>query len=66
MLTGTMLHLQLMRPTAAAASKLLWMKRREPQHWERLAHVLLPHDYINWWLTGRYCMEASTLCCAVL
>ncbi|PRW34012.1 Xylulokinase [Chlorella sorokiniana] len=41
------------------ATKLLWLKRREPQNWERLAHVLLPHDYINFWLTGRLCMEAS-------
>ncbi len=42
-----------------AASKLLWLQRHEPQHWERLAHVLLPHDYINFWLTGRLCMEVS-------
>lgn len=41
-----------------AASKLLWLQRHEPQHWERLAHVLLPHDFINFWLTGRLCMEA--------
>jgi hypothetical protein len=39
------------------ATKLLWLKRREPESWARLAHVLLPHDYINWWLTGRLCME---------
>lgn len=44
---------------AFTASKLLWMKRREPESWARLAHVLLPHDYVNWWLTGRFCMEAS-------
>ncbi|KAL4436739.1 hypothetical protein ABPG75_003878 [Micractinium tetrahymenae] len=44
---------------AITASKLLWLQRHEPQHWERLAHVLLPHDYINYWLTGRLCMEAS-------
>ena len=42
-----------------AATKLLFMKRREPANWDRLAHVLLPHDYINHWLTGRLCMEAS-------
>lgn len=41
------------------ATKLLWLKRREPENWERLAHVLLPHDYVNFWLTGRLCMEAS-------
>jgi len=34
------------------ASKLLWLKQHEPQSYERLATVLLPHDYINYWLTG--------------
>mmetsp|Transcript_4603 Transcript_4603/g.13232 ORF Transcript_4603/g.13232 Transcript_4603/m.13232 type:complete len:479 (+) Transcript_4603:228-1664(+) len=41
------------------ASKLLWMKRKEPHNFARLQHVLLPHDYVNYWLTGRYCMEAG-------
>ncbi|GAB4823554.1 hypothetical protein N2152v2_010600 [Parachlorella kessleri] len=43
----------------AQSTKLLWMKRHEPDNFARLAHVLLPHDYINWWLTGRLAMEAS-------
>jgi sugar (pentulose or hexulose) kinase len=34
------------------ASKLLWLKQHEPQSYERLATVLLPHNYINYWLTG--------------
>lgn len=34
------------------ASKILWLKENEPQNYERLATVLLPHDYINFWLTG--------------
>jgi D-xylulose kinase len=34
------------------ASKVLWLKQQEPQNYERLATVLLPHDYINFWLTG--------------
>ena len=34
------------------ASKILWLKQYEPQNYERLATVLLPHDYINYWLTG--------------
>jgi len=34
------------------ASKILWLKQHEPQNYERLATVLLPHDYINYWLTG--------------
>ena len=35
------------------ASKILWLKQHEPENYERLATVLLPHDYINFWLTGQ-------------
>ena len=38
-------------------SKLLWMREQHPQLFERIAHILLPHDYLNYWLTGRYCSE---------
>jgi len=38
-------------------SKLLWMKAQHPQLFERIAHVLLPHDFLNYWLTGRCCSE---------
>ncbi len=34
------------------ASKILWMKQQEPEKYERLDCVLLPHDYLNYWLTG--------------
>src|ERR1044071_312657 len=34
------------------ASKILWLKKNEPENYERLATVLLPHDYLNFWLTG--------------
>ena len=34
------------------ASKILWLKHHEPENYGRLATVLLPHDYINFWLTG--------------
>ncbi len=39
------------------ASKILWLKKHEPENYKRLATVLLPHDYINFWLTGNKCME---------
>ena len=39
------------------ASKILWLKRHEPRHYARLATVLLPHDYLNFWLTGERVME---------
>ncbi|OQB93725.1 MAG: Xylulose kinase [Verrucomicrobia bacterium ADurb.Bin122] len=39
------------------APKILWMKRNEPANFKRLRHVLLPHDYLNFHLTGNYFME---------
>ena len=40
------------------ASKILWIKQNEPENYLRLDKVLLPHDYINYWLTG----EKKTEC----
>jgi len=39
------------------APKILWLKRHEPDHFARLASVLLPHDYLNFWFTGEKVME---------
>ena len=39
------------------ASKILWLKKNEPENFRRLATVLLPHDYLNFWLTGERVME---------
>src|SRR5580765_3953108 len=39
------------------ASKILWMKKHEPKNYQELATVLLPHDYLNFWLTGEKVME---------
>jgi xylulokinase len=39
------------------APKILWLKRNEPANYKRLRHVLLPHDYLNFFLTGNYFME---------
>ena len=39
------------------ASKILWLKKHEPKNFARLATVLLPHDYLNFWLTGEKTME---------
>ncbi len=40
------------------ASKIAWLKEHESQAYDRLATVLLPHDYLNYWLTG----EKKTEC----
>ena len=39
------------------ASKILWLKKHEPKNYQRLSMVLLPHDYLNFWLTGEKVME---------
>jgi xylulokinase len=38
-------------------SKLLWTQEQHPEVFARIAHILLPHDYLNYWLTGRYTSE---------
>lgn len=39
------------------ASKILWLKKNEPKNFKRLKTILLPHDYLNFWLSGRTVME---------
>ena len=39
------------------APKILWLKRHEPANYAKLRQVLLPHDYLNFFLTGNYFME---------
>ncbi len=46
-------------PAGFTASKILWLKNHEPENYARLASVLLPHDYLNFWLTGRKTMECG-------
>ena len=46
-------------PPGFTASKLAWLKAREPHNWQRVRRVLLPHDYVNFWLTGRASMECG-------
>ncbi len=41
------------------APKILWLKRHEPVNFRKLRHVLLPHDYLNFHLTGNYFMECG-------
>lgn len=46
-------------PAGFTASKILWMKNHEPEQYARLGTVLLPHDYLNLFLTGRKTMECG-------
>jgi xylulokinase len=54
---GSLQRLGVVIAPGYTVSKLLWMKQQHAELFERIAHVLLPHDYLNYWLTGRYCSE---------
>jgi len=41
------------------APKLLWMKNNEPELFGKIAMVLLPKDYVNYLLTGKYVSDYS-------
>lgn len=41
------------------ASKLPWTRRHRPDAYAHLATILLPHDYVNFWLTGERWMECG-------
>ncbi|WP_267964033.1 xylulokinase [Testudinibacter sp. TR-2022] len=49
--------LGLVLATGYTASKLLWLKRHQPEVWRKIDTVLLPHDYLNYWLSGNKVME---------
>ena len=46
-------------PTGFTASKVRWLARHEPENWARTHTAFLPHDFINFRLTGRRCCEAG-------
>lgn len=54
---GSLEHLGVVIAPGYTVSKLLWMKEQHPTLFERIAHVLLPHDFLNYWLTGRCSSE---------
>lgn len=41
------------------APKLLWMQHHEPEIYQRIETVLLPKDYLNYYLTGVFSAEMS-------
>jgi xylulokinase len=45
--------------TGFTAPKLLWVRKHEPAHWDRVRQVLLPKDYIRYLLTGGFATEVS-------
>ena len=49
---GSLERLGLAIAPGYTVSKLLWTRDEHPELFERIAHILLPHDYLNFWLTG--------------
>jgi xylulokinase len=43
--------------TGYTVSKLVWLKQHDPESFVKIAHILLPHDYLNYWLTGELVAE---------
>ena len=45
--------------TGFTAPKLVWVRDHEPEVWRRIAHVLLPKDYVRLRLTGDYALDKA-------
>ena len=45
--------------TGFTAPKLVWVRDHEPDIWRRIAHVLLPKDYLRLRLTGEYALDKA-------
>jgi xylulokinase len=41
------------------APKLLWLREHEPETYARIAHVMLPKDYVRWRLTGERATDVA-------
>jgi D-xylulose kinase len=46
-------------PAGFTISKVRWLKDHEPDNYRRLTHILLPHDYLNFYLTGQIAAECG-------
>jgi xylulokinase len=55
--TGSLERLGIAIAPGYTVSKLLWSKEQFPELFARIDRILLPHDYLNYWLTGRSCSE---------
>jgi len=41
------------------APKILWLKNNEPENYNRISKIMLPKDYINYYLTGVHSTDYS-------
>jgi len=40
-------------------TKFLWVRENEPEKWDRVAHVMLPKDYVRFRLTGERAIDMA-------
>ncbi|MGH2403732.1 MAG: xylulokinase, partial [bacterium] len=45
--------------TGFTAPKIIWMRRHEPDLYARIAHILLPKDYIRFRLTSEFSIDVA-------
>ncbi len=45
--------------TGFTAPKILWVRNHEPEVYSRIAHILLPKDYVRFSLTGGYAVDKA-------
>jgi xylulokinase len=45
--------------TGFTAPKLVWVRDHEPTVWDRIAHILLPKDFVRHRLTGEYALDKA-------
>ena len=45
--------------TGFTAPKLLWVKKHEPEIFDKIAKIMLPKDYVAYKLSGVHCTDAS-------
>lgn len=45
--------------TGFTASKILWVRKNEPENYAKCAHIMLPKDYVGFMLTGKYATDVS-------
>ncbi|MGC3871716.1 xylulokinase [Halomonas sp. GXIMD04776] len=57
--SGCLDKLGLVLQTGYTASKLAWLRAMHPEAYRRIDSLLLPHDYLNFWLTGERVAEAG-------
>ena len=41
------------------APKIMWLRKNEPENFEKISKIMLPKDYINYLLTGTHCTDFS-------